>query len=172
MRGKIKRIAMVVLSILIIGFLVPEPIQIPVAGATHHDWNKDSYWYEPWGSSGVHKGVDIFAKKGTDLIASTHLLLLYKGEISKGGKIIVAIGPKWRIHYFAHLEKINENAGIFARVGDKIGSVGDTSNALAKSAHLHYSIASLLPYIWRIDGSTQGMKKAFYLNPIRYLNKG
>jgi murein DD-endopeptidase MepM/ murein hydrolase activator NlpD len=152
-----------------LGFLIPEPKIIPVQGATETDWNKDTFWYEPWGSSGVHKGVDIFAPKGRSVIASTNLLVLYRGSFKKGGRVIVALGPKWRAHYFAHLDSIDNGAGIFISAGSKIGTVGDSGNAKGKPPHLHYSLASLIPRPWAIDGSTQGYQKALYINPIIYL---
>ncbi|WP_428035078.1 M23 family metallopeptidase [Amphritea sp.] len=154
--------------ILSIGFIIPEPKIIPVAGATDADWNKDTFWYEPWGSSGVHKGIDIFAQKGTAVLASSNMLVLYRGSLSQGGNVIVGLGPKWRIHYFAHLQDIDQTAGLLLQAGHPIGSVGDSGNARGKPAHLHYSIVTLLPRPWAIDTSTQGYKKAFYLNPIRY----
>ena len=162
---------LVVLFVLVLlGFVFPEPRVVPVDGATSSDWHKDSFWYEPWGTSGVHKGVDIFARKGESVVAPTNLILLYKGSIAKGGKIIVALGPKWRLHYFAHLDSIKNDAGLFALAGSELGGVGDTGNAKGKQPHLHYSVVSLLPMPWRIDDSTQGVKKAFYLNPITYFS--
>lgn len=155
-----------------IGFVVPEPHRIPVDGATSSDWNKDSFWYEPWGSSGVHKGVDIFATKGTPVMAATNMLVVYRGRIRKGGNIVVGLGPKWRLHYFAHLEKIDADAGLFLSSGSKVGTVGDSGNAKGKPPHLHFSILSAFPLPWLIDGSTQGFKKAFYLNPINYFGGG
>ncbi|MGQ8363666.1 M23 family metallopeptidase [Glaciecola sp. 1036] len=159
------------LSILFVatGYALPEPKKIPVQGATSADWNKDTFWYEPWGSSGVHKGMDIFAKKGEDVLASTNLVILFKGEINKGGKVVLALGPKWRIHYFAHMDSLDENLGIFMNVGEKLGEVGNTGNAQGKPAHLHYSVRNLIPNPSRIDDSTQGHKKAFFINPIEYL---
>ena len=165
------KVLIVIFVFILIGFIVPEPKLIPVEGATSSDWNKDTFWYEPWGSSGVHKGIDIFAAKGQPVIASTHLLLVYKGSIRKGGKIVVGLGPKWRLHYFAHLDSIEPDVGFFASAGSPIATVGDSGNAKGKQPHLHFSIVSVLPLPWRIDDSTQGVKKAFYLNPIDYFSE-
>lgn len=163
------KILLCVFCFILIGFALPDRRIIPVAGATKSDWNANTFWFEPWGSSGVHKGIDIFSSGGTPVIASTDMILLYKGEISKGGKVVLGLGSKWRLHYFAHLESINEHAGLYVAKGNEIGSVGDTGNAKGKSPHLHYSIVSIFPVPWLIDRSTQGYKKAFYLNPIEYL---
>ncbi len=159
------------LIFLLLGFLVPERKEIPVLGANSSDWNANTYWFEPWGSSGVHKGVDIFGKSGTPVIASTDMLLLYKGNIEKGGNIVLGIGPKWRLHYFAHLASIHENTGIFVAKGVTVGTLGDTGNAKGKPPHLHFSIVSLLPYPWQMDTSTQGYEKAFFINPIEYFTE-
>lgn len=158
----------VILIILAVGFIIPQRPILPVLGATSADWNKDTFWYEPWGSSGVHKGVDIFANESTPVLASTDMLILYQGTFNKGGNVVIGLGAKWRIHYFAHLKSIPTKASFFVKAGDKIGEVGDTGNAKGKQAHLHYSLLSLIPIPWLIDDSTQGYKKAFYLNPIEY----
>lgn len=50
--------------VLSIGFAIPDEPLIPVAGATAKEWNPNSFWYEPWGVSGVHKGIDVFAPQG------------------------------------------------------------------------------------------------------------
>jgi len=167
---KLKWIAISLLALIVLGYAFPEPRQIPVENATSNDWNAKSFWYEPWGASGTHKGVDIFATKGASVLSSTNMLVLYSGEIALGGKVIIGLGPKWRIHYYAHLNEIDNNIGLFSQVGQRIGSVGDTGNALGKQPHLHYSLLSLIPIPWRIDDSTQGYKKAFYLDPILYIS--
>ena len=72
-----RRVLLLVLLVpIVLGFLIPEPRLIPVEGATSSDWHADTFWYEPWGKSGVHKGIDIFARRGTNVIASTHMLVL------------------------------------------------------------------------------------------------
>lgn len=166
---KLKYTAFTLALFFLAGCLVPEQPIIPVKGATNKDWNSQTFWYEPWGSSGTHKGIDIFAVTSTPVIAPTPMLLLYKGDFLKGGKVVVGLGPKWQIHYFAHLGSIEASTGLFATGGETLGTVGTTGNAQGKPPHLHYSILSLFPRPWRIDTSTQGYKKAFYLNPIEYL---
>lgn len=157
-----------VLGVLLVGFMLPERRAIPVSGATNADWHADTFWFEPWGSSGVHKGIDIFAQKGAPVIASSDLLVLYRGRLKKGGNVLVGLGPKWRLHYFAHMATIESDAGFFVSKTQQLGTVGDTGNARGKSPHLHFSIVSIIPLPWLIDSSTQGYKKAFYLNPIEY----
>jgi hypothetical protein len=60
----------VLLLILVAPFAIPENARIPVQGASVRDWNPRAFWYEPWGASGVHKGIDIFAPRGRPVIAS------------------------------------------------------------------------------------------------------
>jgi len=158
-----------VFIVLAAGFLVPENLQIPVEEATSEDWNEQSFWYEPWGISGVHKGIDIFADKGKALLSSSPAIILYTGELARGGKVILSIGPKWRLHYYAHLEYSAVKRWQRLKGGEQIGLVGDSGNAKGKPPHVHYSIVTLLPYVWRIDGSTQGWKKMFYLDPSELL---
>ncbi len=156
--------------IIIIGFLLPSNIIIPVRGASDKDYNHNTFWYHPWGISGVHKGVDIFAKKGTDVVAATGGIVVRANEINLGGKTVLILGPKWRFHYYAHLDEIDVKNLQFVKKGTVIGKVGNSGNAKGKSPHLHYSIATLFPYFWRLDtNNPQGYKKIFYLNPIKYL---
>ncbi|MCT4622046.1 MAG: M23 family metallopeptidase [Schleiferiaceae bacterium] len=144
---------------------------MPVLGAAKADYNKDSFWYYPWGTSVTHKGIDIFAKKGTRLNSATGGMVLSTMNSAKGGKSIVVLGPKWRIHYYAHLDSIHTTSFQWVNSKTQIGTVGNSGNAKGKQAHLHYSIVSLIPYVWRIDSDRQGWKKMFFLNPIEYLEK-
>ena len=160
-----KRIFIVFACILALGLLLPARGAVPVEGATGKDWNARSFWYEPWGKSGVHKGIDIFAKKGTRVISSTCGLVIFTGNIEMGGNVVAVLGPKWRIHYYAHLNSINAKTLDFAGKGDIIGSVGDSGNAAGKPPHLHYGVLSLIPYPWRFTKKTQGWKKMFFMDP-------
>lgn len=119
----------------------------------------------------VHKGVDVFAKKGTVIHSSTSGLVLYSGNIKMGGKVVLVLGPKWRLHYYAHLDEIR--TAPFSLINKKsiIGTVGATGNAAGKPPHLHYSILTMVPYPWLIDSDRQGWRKMFFLNPIAYFER-
>ena len=156
--------------VVVAGYMLPFKIIMPVRGATTKDYNHKSYWYYPWGKSGVHKGVDIFAKKGTDVLAATSGIVMEAHEIDMGGNIILILGPKWRYHYYAHLKDIKVKKYQFVNQGDVIGTVGDSGNAKGKPPHLHYAIITPVPYYWLRDTiAPQGDKKMYYLDPIKYL---
>jgi peptidoglycan LD-endopeptidase LytH len=153
------------------GLLIPQNFSTPVEGASKNSYAQNSFWFYPWGKSKTHKGVDIFAKEGTNVTSSTSGFVIKTGQNELGGNIILVLGPKWRLHYYAHLKEINTIAFSWVSKGKIIGKVGTTGNAKGKPAHLHYTIYSILPYFWRIDISPQGWKKMFFLNPIEYLNE-
>lgn len=167
---KFKRIALAILAIAILGFLIPENFSMPVSGAGKNSYHQQSFWAYPWGTSVTHKGVDIFAKQGTEVVSSTGGLVLYTGTIEKGGNIVLVLGPKWRLHYYAHLKEIKTSTLSFVNRKKTIGTVGTTGNAAGKAPHLHYTIGSIIPIPWRKDDAIQGWKKMFYLNPVEYLN--
>ena len=123
------------------------------------------------GKSVIHKGTDIFANEGTDLKSATYGIVLFVGEIKVGGNIILILGAKWRIHYYAHLEDIKTSSMSWVPRGKIIGSVESSGNAKGKPPHVHYSILTPIPYLWRFDDDRQGWKKIFYLNLIDYLAK-
>ena len=157
--------------LIILGFLLPQKFRMPVEGATKKSFSQRSFWAYPWGRSVTHKGVDIFAKRGTNIHPATPGIVFYKGKKPRGGNVVMVLGPKWRIHYYAHLDKIKTST--FSLVSSKtvIGTVGNTGNASGKPYHLHYTIRTIIPYPWRMDDGIQGKRKMFYLNPVKYLNE-
>jgi peptidoglycan LD-endopeptidase LytH len=80
--------------ILVIGFLLPQDIKMPVKRASSNSYHLKSYWAYPWGKSITHKGVDIFAKKGTEIKSATNAFVLLKGFYYPAGNFLVTIGPK------------------------------------------------------------------------------
>lgn len=160
------RVAQVLAPVLLIGYLLPENGVLPVQGATVADWDPASFWYEPWGVSGVHKGIDIFAARGTPSVAAVAGIVTYAGTLSLGGNVVLILGPRWRLHYYAHMETISVQPGQAVRRGQPLGTVGDSGNARGKPPHLHYAIRTPFPIPWLFKSGTQGWKRMFYLDPV------
>jgi murein DD-endopeptidase MepM/ murein hydrolase activator NlpD len=154
---------------LAVGLLWPERMTIPVQGATGADWNHDTFWYYPWGRSVVHKGIDIFAPEGTAVLSATDGIVTHVGRRSRGGNVVVILGPRWHVHYYAHLRTIAVRPGAIVSRGQPVATVGRTGNAAGTPPHLHYSIVTLIPLPWRADSSPQGYLKVFFLDPGRRL---
>ena len=167
----IKITSIAILSIILIGLLIPQNLKMPVVGADNNSYNHETFWYEGWGTSIVHKGIDVFAKKGTSVHSATKGIVLITTEYGKGGKFVLILGPKWRLHYYAHLDEIKTKRFAFVTQDTEIGTVGNSGNAINTPAHLHYGIGTLVLYPWRIDRAPLGYQKMFYLNPIDYLKK-
>lgn len=168
--SKKKKFIIASIAIITIGFaMLFQPFRNPVEGATVNDYNPQSYWYYPWGTSVTHKGVDIFKKKGTTVrTAYPCELVLYAGYMpGKGGNAVVTLAPGWRLHYYAHLDTVSTH--LFA-LGGEIGTVGNTGNAANTPSHLHFGCCTIYPRPWEIDDSPHGFYKCFYLNPIPQLN--
>lgn len=158
------------LSLMLAGFLLPETPRIPVSGATSADWNPQSFWYYPWGRSGTHKGIDIFAPEGTPVLAATSGLVVSTGEDSMGGNYVFMLGAKWCFHYYAHLQAIDTQAWRWVRAGKPIGKVGTTGNAKGKPPHLHYDIRTLYPQSWLYEPAVpQAWNRLFFVDPNRWL---
>lgn len=151
--------------VLTAGFLLPQPFQMPVLGADAHSYNPRSFWYHPWGRSVTHKGVDIFARAGTPVRASVPGVVVYTGTWGRGGNVVLVLGPKWRMHYYAHLKEIRTSRGALVDHDDLIGTVGTTGNAHGKPAHLHYTIFTLVPYPWLNDTGPHGLRRMWYVDP-------
>lgn len=95
------------------------------------------------GGSRSHHGVDIFAKRGTPLIAVTDGRVR-TGTSGIGGNHIWLSGGVFGIgsarYYYAHLDSFNVESGDSVNKGDVIGYVGNTGNARTTPPHLHFGI--------------------------------
>ena len=170
MRRRLRNLLVTLVVVMVLGLLIPEHWQLPVQGADRRSYDQRSYWYYPWGKSVTHKGVDIFAKAGTPVNSATGGLVVYTGVMGRGGNVVLVLGPKWRLHYFAHLKDIHTSTGTWVSEGDAIGTVGDTGNAAGKPAHLHYTIMTLVPHPWKARQGPHGWRRMWYVDPTPLLN--
>ena len=166
----LKRALVTVIIIITVGYLLPTNISSPIAKNDIDKIDPESFWYYPWGESGVHKGIDIFCKKGTTIISPVSGFVISKGNGSLGGNYIYILGAKWRTYYFAHMDTVFVSRYNYISRGDIIGRVGNTGNAVDKPPHLHYSIKMVFPYFWQYNkNEIEGWKRTFYLDPSKQL---
>lgn len=160
-----KIVLLIALFVVLIPFALPERARIPVQGASRGDWNERSFWYGPWGASGVHKGIDIFAPAGRLVVAPVYGMVIFRGRLRLGGNVVAVLGPKWRVHYFAHLRDSRVRPLELVTSGDVLGTVGTSGNAAGKAPHLHYAVLQVIPRVWKATGETQGWKRMFFVDP-------
>ena len=65
MKSIILRTLLSITTIVLLGLLIPQNLKMPVVGADSNSYNHETFWYDGWGTSIVHKGIDVLAKKGT-----------------------------------------------------------------------------------------------------------
>jgi murein DD-endopeptidase MepM/ murein hydrolase activator NlpD len=116
-------------------------LQMPVVGVQPFDL------YNSWGASRDggrrrHKGIDIFAPKGTGIVAVVDGYISYIGEQPKGGLCLWLSTENGTSFYYAHLDRWAAGLyeGMEVRSGDLLGYVGNTGNAKTTPPHLHFGV--------------------------------
>ena len=93
------------------------------------------------GGARQHEGVDIFAPRGTHVLAGVTGTVRSVRTLERGGLIVaVEADGSGLTLYYAHLNEQLVSRG--QRVGpeDVIGTVGNTGNAITTPPHLHFGI--------------------------------
>ena len=117
----------------------PSELTIPVAGVPKRRISNS--WGAPRSGGRSHKGVDIFAKRGTPVLCASEGIILRVGINTLGGKVTTVLGPGRQVHYYAHLDRHGSyRPGDAVLPGDTLGYVGNTGNARSTPPHLHYGI--------------------------------
>lgn len=88
-----------------------------------------------------HEGVDIFAPKGTPVVAPTDGYISRVGLNTLGGKVVwMKDAKRGHSYYFAHLDSQMVTPGMRVSQGHVLGLVGNTGNARTTPPHLHFGI--------------------------------
>ncbi len=116
------------------------PLAFPVEGTSPD--NIGSYFGSGRdGGSRLHHGVDIFAPRGTPVLAASESTVVRAGRRDRGGKIVVLRDEERGINlYYAHLDEHRVTRGEEVVAGDVVGTVGNTGNARTTPPHLHIGI--------------------------------
>lgn len=88
-----------------------------------------------------HKGVDIFARRGTPVVAAMDGTVRSVRDRGLGGKQVwLRDNKRSQSLYYAHLDSQLVAEGASVKAGDTLGWVGNTGNAKNTAPHLHFSI--------------------------------
>lgn len=112
----------------------------PVSGKQNRDiW---SFFGDPRdGGRREHKGVDIFARRGTPVVAAVDGVVRRVRDRGLGGKQVwLSDLDRRQSLYYAHLDSQLVVEGQNVVAGDTLGLVGNTGNARNTRPHLHFGI--------------------------------
>lgn len=88
-----------------------------------------------------HHGVDIFAPRGTAVLAASDGVVSRVGDQRLGGRVVwVRDERRGTSQYYAHLDRQLVERGQRVRAGDTLGLVGNTGNARTTPPHLHFGL--------------------------------
>lgn len=97
---------------------------------------------EHWGVAGAIGGTDLFAPKGTPVVAVHDGTVVYRVEnTAVGGNAVQISGTDGLQSYYAHGDRPPAvQMGQAVKAGDVLFGVGDTGNAAGKGHHLHFGM--------------------------------
>lgn len=116
-------------------------LRMPVVGVVARQL--DDSWGAPRdGGERRHKGIDIFAPRGTQVIAVADGIISYIGDQPKGGHCLWLTTESGTSFYYAHFDRWAPGIyeGMEVASGDLLGFVGNTGNAISTPSHLHFGI--------------------------------
>ena len=88
-----------------------------------------------------HQGIDIFAPRGTPVLAAADGWVTRVGNTGLGGKVVWQRDEEGgQSLYYAHLDSQIARPGEYLRRGQVLGLVGNTGNARSTPPHLHFGI--------------------------------
>ena len=106
---------------------------------------------KPRSGGRTHEGIDIFAERGTAVVAVDSGLLRFQ-QNALGGNAATIKTVDGYSYYYAHLDSYEGDSPRTVAPGNVIGYVGDTGNAKGTSPHLHFQVSlkdegTVNPYI-------------------------
>jgi peptidoglycan LD-endopeptidase LytH len=93
------------------------------------------------GGARRHEGVDIFAPRGTPVVAVASGTVTRVSSDNIGGLVVwLADASSDLSYYYAHLDEQHVREGQWVAAGDVLGTVGNTGNARGTPPHLHFGV--------------------------------
>ncbi len=109
---------------------------LPLKGRVSSPFGKKRYYNNKPRSP--HKGVDIAAPQGSDIVATQRGLVAISEEFFFNGNTIYIDHGEGVVSMYCHMEKLLVKAGEMVERGQVIGTVGETGRATGP--HLHFGL--------------------------------
>jgi peptidoglycan LD-endopeptidase LytH len=121
----------------------PKDVALPVEGLSAREVK--SSWHAPRAGGRRHKGIDLFAPRGTRVLSATNGVVWKVGTDALGGRVVTVLGEGPALYYYAHLDDWAQGveAGLEVKAGAALGTVGNTGNARTTPPHLHFGVYRL-----------------------------
>ncbi|MBC3541454.1 peptidoglycan DD-metalloendopeptidase family protein [Rufibacter sediminis] len=88
-----------------------------------------------------HEGIDIFAPRNTPVVAAVEGTVTRVNVTPIGGKVVwLSDAKRQQSLYYAHLDSQLVQPGQRVSIGDTLGLLGNTGNAITTAPHLHFGI--------------------------------
>ena len=131
-------------------------LAFPVEGAGN-DAIRSRYGADRDGGRRLHEGIDIFAPRGTPVLAAASGRIVDVGDNRLGGLVVWLHDDRRNQNlYYAHLDRQVAREGDAVEEGDTLGFVGNTGNARTTPPHLHFGIyrrgegaIDPYPFVWQ-----------------------
>lgn len=132
--------------------LDPVPLGSPVRGVRAFH----STFGAPRSGGRRHQGTDVFAPRGTPVLAAHAGVVVHVGTFSLGGRVVHTLGRRGVLCYYAHLDDWAPGlvVGQWVAEGDVLGFVGNTGNARTTRPHLHFEARPLALALAAVDPVT------------------
>jgi len=115
-------------------------LAFPVSGHTTRSI-QSGFGADREGGRRTHRGVDIFAPRGTPVLAASDGVVSRANTTAVGGNIVWVNDAKRNLRlYYAHLDSHTVTSGQRVKAGDQLGTVGNTGNAITTPPHLHFGV--------------------------------
>ena len=109
------------------------PTYLPVEGFLTTDFHESS-----WLTSYRHSGIDIAAKKGSQVHAAADGVVLFSDWTTDLGKLVIVDHLNGFVTYYGHNQTLLTKEKIMVKKGDVIALIGSTGRSTAP--HLHFEI--------------------------------
>lgn len=130
----------------------PEPEPEPVPGVLVHPLPRGGYtvtqrFNQTYTNPKGHEGTDFGAAGGAPVCAMADGVVAYAGTDPAYGNYVRVFHEPYAAHtFYAHLSRIDVQAGAWVFAGDQLGAVGSTGNSTGSHLHLEVRLGGANDY--------------------------